>query len=208
MSRNPIALALRSHVDTPAFRNWFGASRVLGERGQPLVLFHGTTKDFVEFKAGEGDLGIHFGTSGQANRRIENGGCNEGARVIPVFLSIKNPLRLKDAGGWRTQADVSNIITDRMMDDNDFAEAYARAADAVDSSLGFKGVLEYMGYDGVVYGNVGEEDLDWGEEAGDDSWIAFRPEQIKSAISNGGEFCPDNPNFCMSRVARYRERLR
>lgn len=40
----------------------------------------------------------------------------------------------------------------------------------------------------------------------DGVWAAFWPEQIKSAISNSGEFCPDSPDIYMSRVGRDRSR--
>ena len=43
------------------------------------------------------------------------------------------------------------------------------------------------GYDGLVYENV------W-EDAGSDSWVAFEPTQIKSAIGNRGSYESDNPN--------------
>nr|MBQ6739425.1 hypothetical protein [Synergistaceae bacterium] len=43
------------------------------------------------------------------------------------------------------------------------------------------------GYDGLVYENEVEGD--------GDSWIAFYPEQVKSATKNNGEFNPNNPNI-------------
>lgn len=48
------------------------------------------------------------------------------------------------------------------------------------------------GYDGLVYENTAEG-------FGTESWVAFRPEQIKSAIGNRGTFDPENPNILFSR---------
>ena len=48
-------------------------------------------------------------------------------------------------------------------------------------------LIEKTGHDGIVYNNK--------YEGGGDSWIAFRPEQIKSAIGNSGAFDPNNPDI-------------
>ena len=48
----------------------------------------------------------------------------------------------------------------------------------------FREQLEEEGYDGVYYnGDLNEE------------WVAFRPEQIKSATDNNGEFSRENPDI-------------
>ena len=38
-----------SPLDNPAFRRWFGDSKVVDERGEPLVVYHGTAADFDTF---------------------------------------------------------------------------------------------------------------------------------------------------------------
>lgn len=35
-------------IDTPQFKEWFGDSKVVDEEGKPLVVYHGTTGNFVE----------------------------------------------------------------------------------------------------------------------------------------------------------------
>jgi len=66
-------------VRTPAFKDWFGdwendpenASKVVDENGEPLVVYHGTTKDFYVFKKadkyrkewGIRDYGMYFSNS-------------------------------------------------------------------------------------------------------------------------------------------------
>lgn len=39
----------QSATDSPAFREWFGDSKVVDENGDPLVVYHGTTADFSSF---------------------------------------------------------------------------------------------------------------------------------------------------------------
>lgn len=47
--------------DTPEFRQWFKGSKVVGDDGKPLVVFHGTMKDFDRFKGGRGDAAVGAG---------------------------------------------------------------------------------------------------------------------------------------------------
>jgi len=36
-------------TDSPEFKAWFGKSKVVDEKGKPLVLYHGTTRQNVKF---------------------------------------------------------------------------------------------------------------------------------------------------------------
>lgn len=103
-------------TESENFKKWFGESKVVDESGAPLVVYHGTDSlvDFTQFATGP--EGIHFGTSRQANSRLgmsdevvrraqKEGLANYQAnrRVIPVFLNIRNPKRVKDpssTGDW------------------------------------------------------------------------------------------------------------
>lgn len=55
-------------TDTPAFKKWFGKSKVVDAKGEPLRVYHGTTADFDTFDRGRGnaesDLGAGFYFSG------------------------------------------------------------------------------------------------------------------------------------------------
>lgn len=211
MSRNPKSLIGLNQVDTLAFRSWFCGSKVVVGDGAPLVVFHGTSTDFAEFRipVGDADLGAHFGGFDQANIRSIGG---ESVRIMPVYLSIKNPLRLQDGG---------DFLPD---------EVYRQLEDLgieveVGDDLGIgplRRAIVSAGYDGVVYLNrrevlglhdpYGDATLGMFDDevrnlypAARDSWIAFRPEQIKS-VFNRGDFDPTSPNICMSRVIRERAR--
>lgn len=181
-----------------AFQRWFGDSKVVDSSGRPLVMYHGTDANFTHFKAGEGDLGMHFGTAAQANRRLKNSETVDSVRVLPVYLSIQNPLRTLDAGDWNNDVYISAVLTEIMMTDDAFTKAYEEAVETVEPSAGFTAVLEAMGYDGIVYANVGEEEFNFEDKAGDDSWIAFRSEQVKSATGNIGTFDASNPDIRFS----------
>src|SRR5690606_20640793 len=64
-----------------------------------------------------------------------------------------------------------------------------RAKNRMRIASAYKKHLEKLGYDGIEYGNTVEGFF------GNTAYIAFRPEQIKSAIGNVGTFDPSSPNI-------------
>lgn len=76
---------------TPAFKKWFGDSKVVDSNGDPLVVYHGTIKSFNEFNTT--DFGALLGrgsyfTSNESEASSYSGG---GTRVVPAYLAIENP---------------------------------------------------------------------------------------------------------------------
>jgi hypothetical protein len=197
-------------TDTPEFKRWFGRSQVVDGLGRPLVLYHGTGADFGEFRT-DSELGAHFGTAVQAEMRMpEYSKARWGGRLVPVYLSIKNPLRLRDLGNFHPQTVAAQLI------DKGIKPKSGQGFKLTSVTAGeVRAAIEEHGYDGVVYLNRTEgispsvldaietEVLDgmFDDEALDllpgaqDSYIAFRPEQIKSAIGNDGSFDRDDSNI-------------
>jgi hypothetical protein len=197
-------------TDTPEFKRWFGRSQVVDGLGRPLVLYHGTGADFTEFRT-DSELGAHFGTAGQAEERAPKySKARWGGRLVPVYLSIKNPLRLRDLGNFHPQTVAAQLI------DKGIKPKSGQGFKLTSVTAGeVRAALEEHGYDGIVYLNRTEgispsvldaietEVLDgmFDDEALDllpgaqDSYIAFRPEQIKSAMGNDGSFDRDDPSI-------------
>jgi hypothetical protein len=169
-------------TDTPAFRKWFGDSEAVDAAGKPLMVYHATRADFDTFTQQPGsDLGFHFGSREQASGRGETRQTDSTA-VMPVYLSIKHPLRVNDPGYFGVEHAATG-------DDVFFRELRGAGVD-VRPGMSHReaiGALERAGYDGLVYSNDGE--------GGGDSWVAFRPEQIKSATGNRGTFDPNKPSI-------------
>jgi len=169
-------------TETPEFKRWFGDSKVVDAKGKPLVVYHGTKAQFTAFdkRYVRDQLGFHFGTKGQAKRAPS--GKGKGSHVDAYWLSIQNPLRVRDEGSWTTEAavDAINRATGLRI------RYGARDAEIVRA-------LQAAGYDGIVYANRFEygEDKDFGK----DSWIAFEPTQIKSATDNRGTFDPHDADI-------------
>lgn len=155
-----IAAIMEGVADDPGFRAWFKGSKVV-KGGRPLVMYHGTGHDFDEFAPHS-----HFGTSRAANHRLGHRKPATGAHIRPVYLSIKNPLRVDDAEASEESSLLRSIVSGTYPDlDPGLARregAYAAAAAA--------------GYDGLVYNNRMED-------RGKLSWVIFDPKQVRSAIT-------------------------
>lgn len=162
-----VMLSRQRQENTPEFKRWFGDSKVMDEDGKPLVVYHGTSGDFSEFKTegwGLDEQGAFFTSSPQvASDYADTHGT--AANVMPVYLSIKNPY----------------VVTSQQWARGDGLSP----ADA-----------KRRGYDGYI---VREHPGVIESDAAGDTFIVFKPEQIKSAIGNNGEFSPTNPDITQSR---------
>lgn len=166
-----------SNVLTPEFRAWFGASKVTGDDGRALVVYHGTRDTFDAFDLsragsrtgdGAGQLGFFFsGHKGVALFFTEHGADEAG--VVPVYLSIVNPERI--TASW-FQAELASMT----------------AHEAID----YRARLIAKGCDGIIVERDGASSFIEGDG---ETYIAFRPEQIKSAIGNCGRYDPCSPSI-------------
>ena len=164
--------AATGQTDSPEFKAWFGNSKVTDDQGQPLVVYHGSLADFSEFNPNS-----HFGTAEQAAIRVEGkAGLSDAFRTgreprAADQTPVTYPVYLSIQNPMR----VRDFLED---EDHRWREVVAQAKAA--------------GHDGLVYKNIGEVGPD-GEAT--DSYVAFYPEQIKSAIANTGAFSPTNPDI-------------
>jgi hypothetical protein len=162
-------------TQTPAFREWFGDSKVVDAEGKPLVVYHGTGHKFEAFDpnaraATEGgmvlaDAGVRpFFFSNRQEVAADFAG-GDADYVMPVYLSIKNPLVIEAGGlGWE------------QFDDQIVAAA--------------KGGV----YDGVILRNLNDSMFGDMENPVSDVFAAFEPTQIKS-VNNRGTFDPADPRI-------------
>jgi hypothetical protein len=161
---------------TPAFQQWFGDSKVVDDAGVPLVVYHGTTSSFNVFSFARVRRNQELGVFTSADPVVainyaESGGGN----VMPLYLSIKNPYAMGNDERMMMQV---------------FGEEYAEGG--VNAFV--SGLME-SGYDGIYV--PGERDGQTTEEQSD-QWIAFSPNQIKSAVGNIGTFDASNPDIRFS----------
>jgi hypothetical protein len=171
-----------------AFRRWFGDSKVVDERGQPLVVYHGTQGDFDVFVDKDDRQGFYFAEQPEYANLFAEG---YDANVMPAYLSVKNPAEMSDG----VSADLYRQISEA---------GYSRTGDLLtyrpeeywelfDGDAELRDVLQSIGFDGVKL----TEPPHNGEQF--TAWLAFRPSQIKSAVGNNGDYDPDNDNILFSR---------
>ena len=177
-------------TDTPAFRAWFGDSKVVDENGQPLVVYHGTGADITAFD--EGAVGANFGDEAgfyfTNNTRHSEGGNGkvyedmtsagayaknaEGApNIMPVYVALQNPKIIEgrsDGGGVLSLIETPTYSAGQAL------------LDALDE-----------GFDGIIVRDMATTFNGQPETV----VIASRPEQIKSATGNRGTYDPSDPNI-------------
>ena len=188
----------KTDINTPAFKAWFGDSKVVDESGKPLVVYHGTNADFDTFDRGKASsaygskYGFYF-----ANKEV----AEDYGDVKPFYLAMKKPY----------EVDVENEINELLFDyDGDVAEAEAdgyrishwrgetredfEATDSATSYLddNYDDIFaraEENGADGIIVrGTDGSFD-----------YVVFEPNQIKS-IYNRGTWDAGNDNVYYSRT--------
>jgi N12 class adenine-specific DNA methylase len=193
MTRDPLLTALFGDggtsdvTDTPAFKRWFGNSKVVDDNGEPLVMYHGGHFKADEFSSfdrdltdPENDLGAGFYFT--SNRKDAEGYDynreygDDNPQVLSVYLSIKNP-----------------FIIGKTTMPSGVKEAKGEA---------FRAAVEAAGYDGIIDSTVTTKFADEGYSPKDGTVhvVAFHSEQIKSATGNNGQFDPANPGILFSRA--------
>ncbi|MBC7599211.1 MAG: hypothetical protein H7238_09350, partial [Polaromonas sp.] len=95
--------ARTDQTDTPAFKQWFGDSKVVDAQGEPLVVYHGTNSDIQMFNTNGGagktsDTGAFFADNPYTASTYATG-ATKGGNVVPTYLSLKHPVII-DAGGF------------------------------------------------------------------------------------------------------------
>ena len=165
-------------------------TKVVDEAGNPKMLYHGTNEEYEEFsesalgtKTGNptSKIGFFFSESPSESSRYASDWGKEGGNVRPVYLDIKNPKRLT----YKEMNDISMAM---------FDDSSSLPVNAWKTKEGQKAIVERKekgikranqmavdlrerliseGYDGAVV-KIG----------GMDEYIAFNPDQIKSAISD------------------------
>jgi len=196
-------------VRTPEFKAWFGdwendlenASKVVDENGEPLVVYHGTTKYFNVFdlkfaskqtKVDWGFLGFFFTPNKElatdftryswSNRSSK---LKKGSKILSCFISVKSPKKVS-----------ARQFT--LMGGNGLGKALKFRQESIDDN-----------FDGWIIDKFSEEDrISWIRIFGNginefdyNQYVAFYPEQIKLADGNT-TFDGSNPDIRYNKGGR------
>jgi len=202
---------------TEAFKKWFGNSKVVDENGDPLVVYHGSRNfegdqfkpDVTRINRAGNVAGYYFTPDPEEASKYSKTRATdtyeEGAQVVPVYLSIKNPYEIKKS---RVTPDMVNQYRKELIDLNQHMSdekvaAWAETKIKFLTEQGFPSsnalnsdgdaiqrILKAGGYDGFKDGG---------------HWVAFEPSQIKSSTGNNGEYDINNPSIKFSKAPRVTE---
>ena len=196
----------RDQTETPAFKKWFGDSKVVDAQGRPLVVYHGT--DAPEFTVFRNNQYSHwFAENNKLAERYKGRGHGGFPRLVATFLSIRNPLVIsadantaaspesfarimKELSSLRTEKNVNdNQQFTKILDDIGYAKTIPKDASIhhIVHSEEFMRLAYAAGYDGI---NI--------KEWGDSTWAVANPAQIKSATYNNGNFDGSDGNISHS----------
>ncbi len=216
--------SIPDQTQTPAFRRWFGDSKVVDANGDPLVVYHGTTADVEAF-----DL-AYAGSDGVAYS-------------APAIFATSDPNIASDYARNKYSREIANAMRDfqRFKNENDgvyddrYEDLYTKVKSSFERAkkqkepeaggganvmplyMAMRNPLEvdaegkfYMavmpeavaravadGRDGLIVRNVIDHASPESKYPAD-VFIVFRPEQIKSATANRGTFDPADPNIMRS----------
>jgi hypothetical protein len=81
-------------TDTPEFKKWFGNSKVVDKDGNPIVVYHGTDKNFRRFDTKKTTQGIIWVTSNKSDIEAGEVGAQGRGIILELYASIQNP------AGW------------------------------------------------------------------------------------------------------------
>ena len=160
---------------TPAFKEWFGdwendpknSSKVIDENGDPLVVYHGTPsnniKSFSLKVAGTGPITgnpiAKHGIFFAPSAEYASFYAENNGSVIPVFLKLNKPFSFNMWKDGMNLSDKNGVMVSEKVDP--FIEK-----------------IKNKHNDGIVLGDKGFPK----------EYMVFSPKQIKSAISNTGQF--------------------
>lgn len=211
-------------TNSPAFKKWFGKSKVVDNTGKPLVVYHGTPSGGFSFfdsgKTGKNTSndgwfgkGFYFTADKQAAQGYS--GNRAGSEVIPAYLSLQNPLvinktldeptrkALASLSGWGPYQ--QELLASRQMDGAataDFIEELFPGAGDIEEDDEYgdytpgrgDSLREMLGRHDGVIVHDGADKFD--------EVVAFQPTQIKHATENKGTFSPKNKDIRFGTRAR------
>ena len=180
------------------FQQWFSDSKVVGDDGKPLVVYHGfhggdETPDITRFKTRrnrrKNKLGAYFTDNPEVAKDFGN-------KMQKLYLSMRNPLdlsRFKD--GWSEEflRAIPGIREREIFETLSVTRSRSpfTTLEFLDRRFHIVPRLKRLGYDGIIFYEIGRV-------ADGKTFVAFYPRQIKSVDKNVGAYDPENPDVTAS----------
>ena len=206
-------------VNSPAFKKWFGKSKVVDANDKPLKVYHGTTAEFDEFSYEK--IGTHGTSEGRGFYFTDDpevaSGYGEGGHVKAVYVSIQKPLSTtsRNMKAKEVEAFIKKLDPDGTgylsnwgdVESEGYQNVLKRASrsemsgsdndvDLVNGIIAADGGPSRRTFsaltDATGYDGIIEDSPTWGKQK---IIIPFHPEQIKSATGNRGTFDPTSKDI-------------
>lgn len=215
----PIANGFPAQVK---FHQWFGDSKVADAQGRPMVLFHGTKNAPTEFAKkrigsastvlGSYDVERHGIFAAESNELAEEY-ANQGERptgqtLMPLYMSVKKPLDTVDGQYtddiWSRieEAAKSKGVENPYKTARHIGDLWGRGEmwklfdqDENQDPAWNIDLFKKAGFDGMRILERAE-----GNAKNTAAWVAFDPNQVKSATGNSGDFSRDNADIRFSKL--------
>jgi hypothetical protein len=169
----------KNQTETPAFKKWFGDSKVVDADGKPLVVYHATVEDFNAFR--NNSRGLHFVSPSKewASDFIteEESVLHDGSSVMPLYVSAQNPF------DFENKAHVDKLAKNASLGALAIKQIKEGHWSRLEDRTTIKAIKD-LGFDGVY---VMENDV---KNLG-----VFDSTQIKSATGNNGAFDSNDPSI-------------
>lgn len=204
-----------NQIKTDKFKSWFGNSKVVDKHGKPLVVYHGTTQNFIKFdqpkyrKNEQLSFGFHFTPNPAFASKYASDVTvareKHGGNVIPVYLKIENLLDV-DRVVYETDKEWELVkallpknhqtfrTVKKSIDHHQTKDKmmwFQNALDVKNPKIVEK-IIKSFGYDGVKYAarlsTLSPLQVTRQTYEETISYIVFDKNQIKSAFGNNGNF--------------------
>ena len=195
-------------AQTPAFKRWFGESKVVNADGSPMVVYHGGRFD----ESAEGVPSIpHEGMFFTEERYLAET-YGETGQITEAFLKVENPFEPTNPDHidapwvqdwinfWRDEDGWTDRVSGEEMSDYDVKEMIAETRLANYDATGDLGLWQdFLATAQVHHDGFMGRDPTENEDAPPRVVVVFEPNQIKS-VNNRGTFDIESPNVLFQRA--------
>lgn len=187
----PINIPSAPKISTPAFKNWFGNSKIIDDKGAPIVMYHGTKHQFEKFDPKIGYQGAIFFSPKREFAENYMGGTDV-REPIAVYVSAKNPFDYDNPKHRQAVIELAIENTPIYKNAPDQAGMRRVLEDALTSKdanwttiedTGFQKAIKKLGFDSFYVKESGVKNIG-----------VYDPTQIKS-VFNKGTFNPKDPRI-------------
>ena len=204
-------------TQSPAFKRWFGNSKVTNDDGSPQIVYHNTHREFDAFDRmmsaklhpREGHTFNNLGMWFSSKAENEGGAGAYGPKQMPVYLSMQKPFVIHGHGSrdlatgrgkrsdaawdkfWRLWTKLTDEKSSPATQNGSTVREPTRTARRDPEPM--RQWLKEHGYDGIILRNT-FADTPSEVSTPQDFFIVLEPEQIKG-VNNRGTFDPKDARY-------------